>query len=304
MIVDPDFPDHWKTRTLVGLLGGDEVAPIYVIRLWAHCQNRRQFVFDSLSSEALKALCHFPGPANKLESSLVSSGFVRRDAKVLIVHAWDEYNSSLIAAWNNGKKGGRPPTKKPVGSDSESHGKPRGLRIDKRGIDEKGEEKIDPPKSPKGDLITCQEFFDRWNRFVSGKPKLKPALKLTDKRRDKIKTRLSDPAWFNDFLEAVKLLPLGGDGWQPDLDWIVNSEHNIYRILEGAYDWRIQEDPALQKLEKAKRQSAAKERKIEVEQQKLQEQQSAPLISSAIENILNPTGGNGEEIEENNLLFG
>lgn len=109
MIVDPDFCDHWKTRTLVGLLDGDEAAPIYVLRLWAHCQNRRQDTFANLPSAALKALCRFPGHANKLESSLSASGFIRRDGEDLIVCNWSEYNASLIAAWTNGARGGRPP---------------------------------------------------------------------------------------------------------------------------------------------------------------------------------------------------
>ncbi len=130
MIIDPDFPDHWKTRTLVGLLDGDECAPIYVIRLWAHCQNRRKDTFESLTSEALKALCRFPGNANKLESSLVTSGFIRRSEGTLIVLNWAEYNSSLLAAWSNGARGGRP--KKPTGSKVADSKKPRGLREDKR----------------------------------------------------------------------------------------------------------------------------------------------------------------------------
>lgn len=127
MIVDPDFCDHWKTRMLVGTLDGDECAPLYVLRLWAHCQNRRQSTFENLSPEALKALCRFPGNANKLESSLVTSGFVRRDGSVLEVVGWDEYNSSLIAAWNNGTKGGRPAKFKRSDNPEETHGKPTGI---------------------------------------------------------------------------------------------------------------------------------------------------------------------------------
>ncbi len=114
MIIDPDFPDHWKTKKLVSCLNGDQAAPVYVLRLWAHCQNRRQWEFEDLSSEALKALCCFPGNANNLESSLAASGFVRRVGKKIVICNWAEYNASLIASWTNGMKGGRR-KKEPVG---------------------------------------------------------------------------------------------------------------------------------------------------------------------------------------------
>ncbi|MBN3755898.1 hypothetical protein G3N95_23335 [Paraburkholderia sp. Tr-20389] len=108
MIVAPDFVDHWKTRTLVGLLGDDEVAPVYVIRLWAHCQQRRTSVFESLPTPALRAICRFPGNAESFESAMVESGFISRDGQSIRVNGWDEYNAALIANWSNGQKGGRP----------------------------------------------------------------------------------------------------------------------------------------------------------------------------------------------------
>ena len=153
MIVDPDFPDHWKTRMLVDMLDGDESAPVYLLRLWAHCQNRRNHTFENLPQAALKALCRFPGHANKFESSLAASGFVRREDTVLIVIGWEEYNASLIANWTNGKLGGRPkkelvenpppPGGKPMGYPSVTHGEP--IREDRI-----GEDKNKDPLTPKG----------------------------------------------------------------------------------------------------------------------------------------------------------
>lgn len=130
MIVDPDFPDHWKTRMLVGMLAGDEVAPVYVIRLWAHCQNRRKSQFENLTAEALKALCRFPGLANDLDAAMIAAGFISRNGNTLEVLNWSEYNASLIAAWNNGNKGGRP--KKPDGFQRTTEVKPTGSREEKR----------------------------------------------------------------------------------------------------------------------------------------------------------------------------
>lgn len=107
MIVAPDFFDHWRTRMLVDDLGGDEMAPLYVQRLWAHCQVRKGVCF-TMPAAGLKALCKFAGDAQLLEQSLIAAGFVARDASDIEVLKWAEYNSQLIAAWKNGKAGGRP----------------------------------------------------------------------------------------------------------------------------------------------------------------------------------------------------
>jgi hypothetical protein len=188
MIVDPDFPDHWKTRLLVNSLDNDQAAPMYVLRLWAHCQNRRQSKFE-LSSEALKALCCFPGQANKLEASLVASGFVRRDERLLIVCGWASYNASLLAAWENGKKGGR---KTPSGTPGYPRGSPDGT--DKSRVDKSREDSNSGRKRP---------------AFVS--PKLSEVAAYCRERKNHV-----DPQQFINHYEAR--------GWefkrgQPMKDW-------------------------------------------------------------------------------------
>lgn len=107
MIIEPDFVDHWKTRMLAEVLK-DELAPIYLIRLWAHCQQRKTSSFDALPTVALKAICRFPGDADAFEKALSDSGFIARVNGTLSILGWAEYNASLIANWTNGPKGGRP----------------------------------------------------------------------------------------------------------------------------------------------------------------------------------------------------
>lgn len=107
---------------LVGLLGSDEMAPIYVLRLWAHCQNRRKWVFD-LPVAGLQGICHRIGDAQEFESAMEQSGFIKRSGGEIEVIGWADYNASLIAAWNNGSKGGRPPKQKDSG-DEKTHGIP------------------------------------------------------------------------------------------------------------------------------------------------------------------------------------
>jgi hypothetical protein len=171
MIVDPDFTEHWKTRMLVGLLDGDEAAPVYVLRLWAHCQNRKQSIFQDLHSEALKALCRFPGPANKLESSLVTSGFIRRHGKDLEVVNWSDYNASLIAAWVNGSKGGRNP--------GVNKTKPRGSRVDESRADKK---KPPNPLSIPPPLDT-PEFRSSWQMWLLHRHEIGNPLKPTQEAK-------------------------------------------------------------------------------------------------------------------------
>ncbi|MCW1886200.1 hypothetical protein OKA04_15790 [Luteolibacter flavescens] len=180
--MDPDFPDHWKTRMVVDALGGDEAAPVYLIRLWGHCQNRKTASFDNLPAEALKAVCRYPGSASDIERALTVAGFIGREGAVLMVVGWAEYNASLIANWTNGKKGGRPPKNHrnmtgdnpsethgfPIDNPSSTHREP--IREEKIGEEKK------PPVVPRGDgAVASREaetrdrcLPDRWRNIPKG----------------------------------------------------------------------------------------------------------------------------------------
>lgn len=142
MIVDPDFLGHWRTRMLADMLE-DECAPIYIIRLWGHCQSRRGWVFDGMPVQATKAICHYQGDAKHFEKALIECGFLSRQGDRITVVGWDEHNATLIANWTNGKRGGRP-----KGSTKETREKPTGkprnnpsdnpTETDKIGLDEIG----------------------------------------------------------------------------------------------------------------------------------------------------------------------
>lgn len=124
MIVDPDFLDHWRTRMMVDALDGDEMAPLCILRLWAHCQSRKSDRFE-MPTAGLKAQCRYKGDAQQFEQALIDAGFIERDGREIHVLGWAAQNASLIAAWENGSKGGRPKTK-PAENQEETHGKPSG----------------------------------------------------------------------------------------------------------------------------------------------------------------------------------
>lgn len=148
MIVEPDFPDHWKTQLLIQLTGS-AAAPMLVIRLWAHCQQRKAYQFTDMSDAALAAVCRWDGVPADLRKHLAEAGFIEKDtpAGVVILHQWDEVNATLVRNWVNGPKGGRPKTQRePSGNPTVTD------KIDRIGEDRIGEDREDrlTPLPPSG----------------------------------------------------------------------------------------------------------------------------------------------------------
>ena len=161
MIVQPDFLEHWKTRMLCDLLD-DKSAPIYVIALWAYCQNRKTHRLPSGNPEVTKAICKAPHEAKKFHSAMISAGFIEILDGETVAHEWDSINSYLINSWENGKKGGRPTKRtqtKPTGNPDVTQSEP--IREEKRRVDERRE------RVAHADLVDlvmkCRPEFSRLN---------------------------------------------------------------------------------------------------------------------------------------------
>ena len=214
MIVEPDFLDHWKTRTLVALLGDDELAPLYIMRIWAHCQNRRQSRFDSFPAAALKGVCRFAGDADLLERSLSDVGFIgRNEDGSLSVVGWDEHNSTLVANWVNGKRGGRPRSdqkpaeKKPIDNPNANWVNPTETQTGNGVTEKRREEKIGEEELPKGNSSADAETPSS-KKFK--KPTVEEVAAYCAERRNSV-----SPSGFVDHYEA--------NGWRvgknPMKDW-------------------------------------------------------------------------------------
>lgn len=109
MIVQPDFPEHWKTRLLVSLTH-DESAPMAVIRLWAHCQMSHRSYFPDMTPAQLASICHWGDRKPSCHAALIKAGFVSRlSPRGFTAHQWNEHNAQLLQKWAAGAKGGRPP---------------------------------------------------------------------------------------------------------------------------------------------------------------------------------------------------
>lgn len=104
----------------------DQLAPFYILRIWGHCQHRKKDRFEGMPTKGLAALCKFGGDAAALEAALIEARFIERDGADIVVLDWAEKNASLIAAWENGAKGGRPPKKEPNENPQVSKQKPSG----------------------------------------------------------------------------------------------------------------------------------------------------------------------------------
>lgn len=186
---------------LIDLLDGDEMAPLYLIRLWAHCQQRKSDTFD-MPTHGLKAVCRYSGDAEKFEKAMVDSGWVSRTDGKITAEKWMERNKKLRQAWDNGAKGGRPqknptetqeepngnpsvtqqePTGNPTVTQREPNGNPREtdkIGEDKRGLDTTGnqdEEGAAPSNtaapvtwSPVDGFRVCNNRRSTWARAYPG----------------------------------------------------------------------------------------------------------------------------------------
>jgi hypothetical protein len=168
MIVEPDFLDHWKTRLLVRLLG-TELAPIYVIRLWAHCQSRKTDRFTDWKPTVLASVCRWETDPQTLWDAMLET-YLERDGNTLVVRGWAETNAGLISAWTNGKLGGRPKKQAKPTEQKPNGNRPVNLmetvrvtdREDK--IREDRDDKIEHPQTPNGgeELVVLKDRIGSW----------------------------------------------------------------------------------------------------------------------------------------------
>lgn len=104
MIVTSDFFDHWKTKALIELSGRPE-APLWLMRLWAHCYNTKATRFK-LPDLALKSICNVPHEisAEQWLTWLLTCRFIEGKSGDWTVHDWDLHNSGLVSRWKNGRR--------------------------------------------------------------------------------------------------------------------------------------------------------------------------------------------------------
>lgn len=219
MIVQPNFLDHWKTRLLQSELSDDPNAPLYVLRLWGHCQEQKTHRFPGMSAGSLAAICCYKSSPEQLWLAMQSARFIVVKNQTLEVHQWDKYNAGLITSWKNGRKGGRP--SKPTGYPRDTHGQPETnpLKTDREdSIDGINKSLIDTtplPPSEKGEQssdhlpFTSPDFLSAWSDFEQHRREIHKPLKPTSR-----KMALKELATMGEHRAIAALRHTIAKGWQ------------------------------------------------------------------------------------------
>ncbi|MBP3358431.1 MAG: hypothetical protein J6K91_05915 [Opitutales bacterium] len=117
MIIETDFPDHWKTQKLIDVCG--DKAVMCLLRLWLHCQLRKMWKFKTYSTIKIEAICRWNGEHGLFCKTLIEVGFLDVIGDDLVVHDFEDFNSKMCKNWKNGQKGGRPKKSDKQDSDGE-----------------------------------------------------------------------------------------------------------------------------------------------------------------------------------------
>lgn len=106
MIIETDFPDHWKIEALISSCG--ESALRCLLRLWAFAQIRKS---DLLPKKQLEAISKFQGQKGLFYSSLLELNLIEELGEdeenfqnLVRLHDYAEVNRSLFVCWKNGDR--------------------------------------------------------------------------------------------------------------------------------------------------------------------------------------------------------
>lgn len=128
MIIETDFPDHWKIEALISSCG--ESALRCLLRLWAFAQIRKS---DLLPKKQLEAIAKFQGQKGLFFSSLLELNLIEELGEdeenfqnLVRLHDYAEVNGSLFARWKNGDEKASKAKAKRSGSEGQADGKRNG----------------------------------------------------------------------------------------------------------------------------------------------------------------------------------
>lgn len=248
-------PDSMKFKKLQRLLGVSRIVTIGTLELlWISTQkNAPQGDIGRFSNLEIAIECEWEGDPDVLVDSLIESGWLNEcEVHRLCIHDWEQHAPGWVIRQlkRHGKSFVTASSVKSVTNDvlettnvspsvtddqleaTPNLTQPNLTQSFLSSDDDPTEPDDEIPRDPK-------EAFDLI-RSIKGIPT--PA-KLTSERTSKLRTRLRDRSWARSLALARDKLPVPGDGWQPDIDWLIANDSNVVKLLEGKYDWRGKTDP-------------------------------------------------------------
>jgi hypothetical protein len=112
-------------------------------------------------------------------------------------------------------------------------------QIDKTTFSQNATHKRKRTTKEKEYVIPYKEIVEIYHELCPRMPKVQ---KLTDKRRDKIKSRWAELKTLDEFRRLFELAGksdflcgVNGRKWTADLLWMLDSEEHVVKILEGGY---------------------------------------------------------------------
>lgn len=102
MLVDRGYLDHWKTHSLRQLTGLPNASEL-PLRLWEHCESRRNDFIEDTTGNIIAGICRAGIEPKALLKALVDCRFLDKAPKGYVVHGWRERNSSWLRKVEGGQ---------------------------------------------------------------------------------------------------------------------------------------------------------------------------------------------------------
>lgn len=125
MVIKPTLLQHPKFMALERAVGGNALK--YLVRLWGHCESeQRGSAWANAGAAYVEAVCQWEGPGGNLFEALLTpvtkngAGWIELNDTGLVIHDWEEFNATLVAAWKARRKGAETQNRKNKARDTSS----------------------------------------------------------------------------------------------------------------------------------------------------------------------------------------
>jgi hypothetical protein len=253
--VDPDYPDHPKTKRLVGLLGrGAEILPI---KLWCYCgkyhaENGR---FTGYSPQEIESIVNWWGKYGEMVDAMVKVGFlVKCEDGDYKINDWNDHEGHVIVLKERGQKGAKARWDKERLKLRAASNNPDECLSNASSNAQAMLKQYSRPDQTRPDQtkevgIVYVDFekstLTNWNLFCDKYPTLSKITSISDSRRKSLKKRFSEGKFImSEILTAIEEQPFLTNGnpgskehsnWRVNFDWLIKNDTNYLKVLERKY---------------------------------------------------------------------